>query len=351
MNALMDKFFDMTLALLCTARRDGNAFENINPAWERALGWTREELCSRSFIEFIHPDDLSATFAIIGKMDDGAPAVHFENRYKHKDGSWVWLSWVSVLDAGIYYAAAIDVTLHKQALAALEDTNAQLKHFAYAASHDLREPLLGILGHLSLVDRAGLDPQSLESLGFVQQGAERMQGLIVGLTSYARIATTTGPRTHTSLALVLQQATQAVAQSVAEARASIVTEGSLPFLRVDPELMVQVFQNLLSNAIKYRKPGHAPQVVIRSRREDNGWRFEVQDDGVGFDQHHADRAFTIFQRLHARSQYEGTGIGLALVKRIVQLHGGRVGIDSQVGQGTTAHFWLAETATPAGGAP
>ncbi|MSQ84387.1 MAG: PAS domain S-box protein [Myxococcales bacterium] len=343
MSGLMDKFFDLTLAMLCTARRDGNAFENLNPAWERTLGWSREELCSKSFLDFIHPDDVPSTFAVIAKMDEGAPAVHFENRYRHKDGSWVWLSWVSVLEGGTYYATAIDITPYKQALATLVETNTHLKHFAYAASHDLREPLHGISGHLSLIDSSGLDEQSQESLGFVRQGATRMQQLIDGLTTYARISVPNGSRVPVSMAVILQEATFAVAQSAVEAQAAIRTEGAMPFLSVDAGPMSQVFQNLLSNAIKYRKPTKSPVISVRSVPVDNGWRFEVEDDGVGFDPRYADRAFAIFQRLHPRSEYEGTGIGLAIVERVVQLHGGHVGIRSQLGQGTTAWFWLPET--------
>ncbi len=339
-DILMDRFFDLTLALLCTARREGNAFENLNPAWERTLGWTREELCSRSFTSFIHPEDLQRTFDVISKMDEGAPAVHFENRYLHKDGSWVWLSWVSVLDTGTFYAAAIDVTAYKMAEENLNATNAELKHFAYGASHDLREPLRGILGHLALVDSSPLDASSAQSLDYVRKAAQQMQQFLDGIMSYSRVAGGASKTSRVSMAKVLQDAMTLLDAAIRESNASVQTEGLLPSLLVDPAQMTQVFQNLLGNAVKYRAPGKHPTIVVRCRKVGGGWCFDVEDDGVGFDAKYAEKAWLIFQRLHPPSEYGGTGIGLALVRRIVNLHNGRTGIRSEPGKGTTAWFWL-----------
>ena len=341
-EALMGRFFDMTLALFGTARREGNTFENMNPAWERTLGWTREELCSRSFISFVHPDDVQPTLDMISEMDDGAPAVHFENRYQHKDGSWVWLSWVTVLEDGVYYAAAIDVTPYKVSEAMVSAANAELKQFAYGASHDLREPLRGISGHLALVDGTGLDAQSLESLQYAKAGAQQMQRLLDGLLSYTRVAAAVSQPAIVSMAKVFQDSLMQLDAAIRESNASIHSDGVMPSLYVDATQMTQVFQNVLANAIKYRKPGQPPSITVNSRPQSGGWLFEVVDDGVGLEPKDTERAFVIFQRLHRRSEYEGAGIGLALVKRIVHQHRGRSGIRSEPGNGTTMWFWLPE---------
>ena len=143
--------------------------------------------------------------------------------------------------------------------------------------------------------------------------------------------------------VALAYAQDVLAAAIEESDARIEHTGVWPTLVMDVNQIAAVFQNLLGNAIKYRRPGVRPKIIVASTRGHSGWRFEVRDNGVGFDGERAGRAFQIFQRLHRRSLYDGMGVGLALVKRIVQRHGGEVGIESEPGVGTTAWFWLPET--------
>lgn len=332
-------FFDVSMSLLCTADAETNTFVDLNPAWEAVLGWSREELRSRPFTEFVHPDDRGPTFAVIqDMMDRGLDAVNFENRYLHKDGHWVWLSWFGRIRGASFYSCAHDITAYKEASAKLEQANAELKHFAYAASHDLAEPLRGIEGHLSFIQDDALAPDTQTRLSFVREEAERMRGLLGGLTRLSQVDSAGKAPRVVPLTRPLNDALEMLATAVADSGARITTEGSWPAVSIDAEQIGQVFQNLIANAIKYRDG--APNIEVRAEEEGHGYRFSVTDDGVGFDSSRADRAFLLFQRLHRRSKYPGMGIGLALARRIVQRHGGRIGISSEVGKGTCAWFWL-----------
>ncbi len=169
-----------------------------------------------------------------------------------------------------------------------------------------------------------------------------MKDMLDAILAYSRVDAEGRTLEFASVELPLAHAQEALAASIGATNAVITTHGVWPSLGMDVPQIAAVFQNLLGNAIKYRHPGTDPQIRVTSSRAHGGWRFEVQDNGVGFDSSRAGRAFQIFQRLHRRSKYEGMGVGLALVKRIVQRHGGRVGIDSEVGIGTTAWFTLPE---------
>ena len=329
------------MSLLATADAETGAFVDLNPAWETTLGWSLEELRARPFIEFIHPDDLAPTNAIVEDMIlRSLPAVNFENRYLHKDGHWVWLSWVGVVDGDRFYSAARDITDYKETQMALQLANDELRQFGYAASHDLREPLRTIQGHLSHIDSTAMAPQNRQSFEFVLGAAARMKDMLDAILSYSRVDAEGRTLEFASVELPLQHAQEALNARIKETGATITVQGAWPTLGMDVPQLAAVFQNLLSNAIKYRQPGASPEIIVTASRSEGGWRFEVRDNGVGFDSSRAKRAFQIFQRLHRRSRYDGLGVGLALVKRIVQRHGGRVGIESELGMGTTAWFWL-----------
>lgn len=334
-------FFEVSLSLLCTADAATTTFVDLNPAWERTLGWSLDELRSRPFTAFIHPDDLAPTFAVITEMvDQGRDAVNFENRYRHKNGTWVWLSWYGVVKDGTFYSAAQPITAYKHALEALSQANAELSHFAYAASHDLQEPLRAITAHLEFVDPAAFDPETRRSLAFVRAGGQRMQQLLDGLLAYARIDSSPREPSHVPMTRPLHAAIDGLHRAIQESGASVDISGTWPTLNVDEVQVVSLFQNLLANAIKYRKPGSAPRIAVAAEPDGEGFTFRVRDDGVGFTAANPERAFQLFQRLHRGSAYEGMGVGLALVKRIAIRHGGRVGIESTVDVGTAVWVWL-----------
>ncbi len=334
-------FFDLSLSLLCTADAETGYFVDLNPAWEATLGWTVEELLARPFVEFIHPDDLAPTFAIIEDMvQRGLSAVNFENRYQHKDGHWVWLSWVGVVRDGTFYSSAHDITLYKATLAKLEQANDELQQFNYAVSHDLREPLRAITGHLGVVETVGLPEDVSRTFSFVDRAASRMKAMLDSLNDYLEIDRVGGALSPVDMKEPLLGAIESLHAAIAESSALIEIEGHWPSLAVDAAQISEVFQNLLANSIKYRKAGEPARITVSARPESMGWRFAVEDEGIGFKPERGKRAFLMFQRLHRRSEYEGMGVGLALVKRIVLRHGGQVGITSEPDRGTEAWFWL-----------
>ncbi len=327
-------FFELALSPLCTAEAGSNTFADLNPAWEAVLGWSREELRSRPFTDFIHPEDQASTFAIIGDMvERGLPAVNFENRYQHKDGRWIWLSWVGTVRDGTFYSAARDISQEKAALLELQQANAELAEFAYAASHDLQEPLRAITGHLSYVDASELDERSSKSLEHVLEGAQHMQRLVEGLLTWSRVGTRGGERVAVPLGELAARAVRLLSAEIAATEAEITIEGDLPVLVVEPAQLVRLLQNAVSNSLKFRMPDRAPRVRISARRDGQSWVIVVSDEGIGIEPERAERAFQIFQRLHPRSEYPGTGVGLAVVKRIAQQHGGTVRLDGAPGQG------------------
>lgn len=223
----------------------------------------------------------------------------------------------------------------------LEQSNRQLEQFAYVASHDLQEPLRMVSGYLQLIDRRyrdQLDTDGREFMQFAVDGASRMQQLIRDLLSYSRIETKGRPFALVDLAATLAQTLTNLQVLIDESQA-VITHDPLPALMGDTTQLGQLLQNLLANAIKFR--GKAPpRIHLRVEPADDEWRFAVQDNGIGFEPQYAERIFLIFQRLHTRESYPGTGIGLAICKRIVERHGGKIWVESTPGVGSTFYFSL-----------
>jgi signal transduction histidine kinase len=223
----------------------------------------------------------------------------------------------------------------------LQRSNQDLEQFAYVASHDLQEPLRMIGSYLQLLERRcgdRLDTDGHEFLHFAVYGAQRMQVLIQDLLAYSRIGRNGHSLLPTDFNLVVQQALRHLGQAIQETGAQIHTE-PLPTLAADRTQLLQLFQNLIGNAIKFRGD-QPPRITIEARGEDDEWLFSVRDLGIGIDPRFHDRIFGLFQRLHSRSEIPGTGIGLALCKRIVERHGGRIWVESLEGQGADFRFTL-----------
>jgi signal transduction histidine kinase len=224
----------------------------------------------------------------------------------------------------------------------LERSNHDLQQFAFVASHDLQEPLRMVSSYLGLLSKTcqgKLDAESEKFVGFAVDGATRMQALIRDLLAYAQVSTQAPALTRIQLSEVVSQARYALLASIRETGAEIATD-PLPELDVDPLKMSLVFQNLLSNAIKFRQPGGKPCIQIEARKEDGEWRISVRDRGIGFDPKYAKKIFGAFQRLHGKSEYPGTGIGLAICNRIIEIHGGRIWAEANPGDGAAFHFTL-----------
>jgi light-regulated signal transduction histidine kinase (bacteriophytochrome) len=222
-------------------------------------------------------------------------------------------------------------------------SNADLEQFAYAASHDLQEPLRMVASFTRLLkDRyAGrLDPEADEFIGFAVDGATRMQALINDLLTYSRVNRQGGPPELVDCRLVFEDAVANLRAAVAEGGA-LVTRGALPVVRGDRGQLVMLLQNLIGNAIKFRGE-EPPRVHVAGRPAGRGWLIAVEDNGLGIDPKFAERVFVIFQRLHSRGKYPGTGIGLALCKRIVERHGGRIWVEPRPQGGSVFYFTLGE---------
>ncbi|MCB9606767.1 MAG: PAS domain-containing protein [Polyangiaceae bacterium] len=224
----------------------------------------------------------------------------------------------------------------------LERSNADLERFAYVASHDLQEPLRMVAMYTELLGErysGQLDDKAQKYIDYAMDGAQRMRRLIDDLLLFSRVQSSAQPASPTALGAVVDEALELLAARIEETGARIDFD-DLPTVSADPAQLRQVLTNLIGNALKYLPPDTIPEVRIRAEREDSGWVISVKDNGLGVDPAHHARIFEIFQRLHARDAYPGTGIGLAIVKRVVERHGGRVWLESELGAGATFYFSL-----------
>jgi len=225
--------------------------------------------------------------------------------------------------------------------AALQRSNEELQQFAYIASHDLQEPLRTIATYVKLLAqryRGRLDAEADEFIGFVVDSAERMQQLIQSLSLYSQVENKELACTPTDCETILAGTLRDLQRAIKENDAEI-THDPLPTIKADAKQLRLVFQNLLSNAIKFRSDEH-PRIHVSARRDGQYWRFAVRDNGIGLDPGYTERIFYIFQRLHTRQEYPGTGIGLAICKKVVERHGGCIWVESALGQGATFFFTM-----------
>lgn len=221
----------------------------------------------------------------------------------------------------------------------LQRSNQELEQFAYVASHDLQEPLRAVNSYAQLLTRkyqGNLDAKADKYLGYIMEGATRMQQLINDLLSFSRVGTRGKPLVLTDCEEVLRQVLDNLKIAIAENQA-LITHDPLPTIWGDEIQLMQLLQNLIGNAIKFRQE-EPPYVHISAQHQDNEWVFSVRDNGIGIESEYFERIFTIFQRLHSKSEYPGTGIGLAICKKIVERHGGRIWVESAPGNGTTFYF-------------
>jgi PAS domain S-box-containing protein len=346
-----DRFFTLSQDLLCVAGTDGR-FLRINPAWERALGYPAEELTSRPFLDFVHPDDRAATIAAFEQQTErGLLVSSFENRYRARDGSYRVLLWTStpLPHEGVVYASAHDITDRKRAEEALRDAhrqaeaaNRELESFSYSVSHDLRAPLRAIDGfsHALLEDCAGqLGDEGRRYLERIVRATGRMSDLIEDLLKLSRLSRWQLAWERVDLGALAQDVLAELARSEPHRQVELHVPRGLVG-RGDARLLRILLENLLGNAWKYTRK-REPAVIEMGRGlfdGEPGWW--VRDNGAGFDMAHADQLFGPFQRLHHAEEFEGTGIGLATAQRIVRLHGGRIWAEAAVDEGATFCFTL-----------
>lgn len=340
----------------------------VNQAYAEICGYTPEQLIGQTWQRTVHPDDLPPLeLAYQIMLEQGKATV--EARGIRQDGSQFYKEVAFVLahnEQGQrigHYCFMKDITARKQAEeqlrqlnAELQRSNQELEQFAYIASHDLQEPLRAIIGYTQLLEEAytrsptpELDPRTQEYMTFIIQGAKRMRSLIQDLLTYSRVGSRPLTPALTNCNELLTEVCTGLQVTIAEHKASIICD-PLPTLWVDRTQIIQLFQNLIGNAIKFSQEDN-PQVHIwvtefpaDSTRSDpqtppeHHWRFAVQDNGIGIKPQYLDRIFEIFRRLHSQKKFPGTGIGLAICKKIVERHGGTIWAKSELGQGTTFYF-------------
>jgi PAS domain S-box-containing protein len=317
-----------------------------NPAAERTFGWTEEEVLGR-FNPTVPEEEEEAFRVFLSRALAGETFPNLEAKRRRKDGTLrdVLVSTAPLRDALGTIRGNIsiiaDVTERKRAEEQLKEAHSDLRQFSYVASHDLQEPLRSIASFTQLLAkryRGRLDADADDFIDFIVEGASRMQTLIDDLLAYSRVGTHGKSFARVDCEEILSRALANLRAAVAESGA-VVTHDPLPAVGGDGSQLVQLFQNLLSNAVKFRK-NDVPRIHVSVKMDGSEWTFGVEDNGIGIDPRHADWVFTVFQRLHTRREYPGTGIGLAVCKRIVERHGGRIWVESLPGEGSTFRFTI-----------
>lgn len=362
-QAERDRYFDLSREMICVAGFDG-FLKTINPAWKWTLGFSEDELLSSPAIEFVHPDDRAATQAEFENLTKGGETIYFENRFHCKDSSWRWFAWSasSVVPQGIIYATGRDITEQKLSqekieglntelqnhAGQLEEANKELESFSYSVSHDLRAPLRHIDGFVKMLLKqceGKLDDKSRRYLDIIADSAKRMGILIDDLLVFSRMSRAELHHSKVSNDSLVHDAVDVLQTEINNRHINWNIE-ALPEVEADPSMLQQVWVNLISNAVKYTRPRTQAEIKIGSADSGNGeYIFFVQDNGVGFDMQYANKLFGVFQRLHRTEEFEGTGIGLANVSRIVHRHGGRVWAEAKPDAGATFYFSLPKKPT------
>jgi len=335
-------------------------------AWNRAMaemsGVPREEMLGQGdhaytipfygerrnqLLDLIDTDDdeLRAKYQGVTRLGDRLYAEAFCPALYNGKGAYVWAIVSPLYDSDGKRIGTIesirDITAIKETEANLARSNQELEQFAYVASHDLQEPLRKIAGFTELLAnryKGTFDEKGESYMAYIVDGATRMRSLINDLLGYSRVMRSTRELADTDCSAVLSRVLRDLEPAIKESNAEVVC-GPLPVILADQSQLGQLLQNLIGNAIKYRGAA-PPKVVINALQQQGGWLFSVTDNGIGIAPEFYERVFAIFQRLHTRTEYPGTGIGLAVCQKIVERHGGRIWVESTVGTGSTFFFTM-----------
>jgi PAS domain S-box-containing protein len=336
----------------------GKTLDGVITTWnhgaEKVFGYPVSEAVGKPMQMLVPPERANEEADILARVERGESVEHFETVRVRKDGKGIDVSVTispirdsSGAIVGVSKVAR-DISERKRAEQRLADkveelarSNRDLEQFAYAASHDLQEPLRMVASYTQLLaERYGgkLDENADKFLGYAREGALRMQVLIRDLLTFSRVVQAGVPRKNVDCDVALEEALQSLTAAIEES-GTVVTHTALPNVWADQTQIVQVFQNLIGNAIKFHN-GAPPQCAVSAEKSGCNWLFSVSDKGIGIAPEYAENIFVVFQRLHARSEYPGNGIGLAICKKIVEHYGGTIWVESKVGQGSTFKFTL-----------
>lgn len=323
---------------------------------------TGDTMPSETWVENLHPEEKEKLFASVYEaFANKRTSMMREMRFRCADGSYktVFDKLVIVYDEQdrpIRIVGAMqDITERKKIETSiinlneelnkraeeLATSNSELEQFAYVVSHDLQEPLRMVSSFLQLLQKkydGQLDETAQQYIGFSVEGAERMKHLILDLLEYSRVNTSQEKRSTTNISDIITQVLDTYACKIKESNATIKVS-LMPTARVNSMQLTQLFQNLIGNALKYNRSAQ-PEIEIGYKENSDSWQFFVKDNGIGIDPKFYERIFIIFQRLHTKNQFSGTGIGLAICKKIVEKHEGRIWVESEQGKGSTFHFTI-----------
>jgi PAS domain S-box-containing protein len=337
--------------LICTHDLQGQIL-SVNQEGARLLGYNKTDLLQKNVRDLLNPRFMDEFAAYLDTIQKYRVAKGFMQIRAAAGDYRIWEYHNTLRTEGvaspIVRAIAHDVTERKDVERALREkteelarSNEDLEQFAYVASHDLQEPLRTVTSYVQLLAKrykGKLDADADEFIGFTVDGAVRMWNLVNDLLTYSRVGMRNNELEPTDSDTILAQSVNDLKVAIEESGA-LVTHDPLPVVMADRSQLEQLFRNLIGNAIKFRG-SEPPCVHISASRNGNGWTFSVRDNGIGIAPEYSDRIFVIFQRLHSREKYAGTGIGLAVCKKIVERHGGRIWVKSDLGKGATFYFIL-----------
>jgi PAS domain S-box-containing protein len=342
---------EASLDIICLLDEQGR-FVQISDNCERLLGYKPEELTGRHYSELLVPEEKASSVEWETVIMDGSIVRDSENRYVRKDGKIISLLATAIWspENRTFYSILKDATekqmtarqltelneILKKRAAELQASNIELERFAYVASHDLQEPLRMVSSFLQLLEKKledNLDDTSKKYIYFAIDGAERMKTLIQDLLQYSRIGTSKELVVSVDCNEVLRSVKNIYTLAIRETGAQLIVH-PLPVIKAEKGQIHQLFQNLVGNAIKYSNPG-PPRIEVGYEEQPEHWQFYVKDHGIGINQKFFEKIFVIFQRLHNKNEYTGTGIGLAICKKIVERHGGGIWVESEQGKGST----------------
>jgi len=330
---------------------------DANPAFAEMVGYSEEDLKGKNVLDITHPSDVDHSRKLLDRIYANEINYYIiEKKYVRNDGISFWgkavVSVMSHIDDEVITVSIVEniekKKITEQALEQknneLTQINQELEHFAYVASHDLQEPLRTITSFIQILERrytSQLDEDAQQFMGFVVDGAKRMQSLIHDLLEYSRINRFNTGYEKVDLNEIFNIVSRVLKEKIESNDALVIAE-NLPMVYGNRIQLTQVFQNLIDNAIKFKAKKRKPEIVISLNDLKDKWELVFRDNGIGISQEYFQRIFVIFQRLHTLEEYTGTGIGLAICKKIIERHGGEIWVESKTGKGTAFHLTISK---------